>query len=133
VLVVDDNADAANSLSMLLVFLGHATKVACSAKEALTCVEGFMPEVGLLDLGLPEMNGYELAKQLRAISKLNGIRLIAFTGYGQAEDHQRTRAAGFDDHLVKPVDLAKLERTMAGTTAVGPSGSRTDSSNEEWA
>lgn len=114
VLVVDDNADAANSLSMLLTLQGHHTRVAYGAKEALGCVESFMPDVGLLDIGLPETNGYELAKKLRAISSLNGMRLVALTGYGQAEDHQRTRAAGFDAHLVKPVDLDKLERALAG-------------------
>lgn len=94
--------------------------MAYSAKEALTCVEAFGPDVCLLDIGLPEMNGYELAKELRAIGTLNGMRLIALTGYGQAEDHQRTRAAGFDGHLVKPVDLAKLERTLAGISADAP-------------
>ena len=132
VLVVDDNADAANSLSTLLMYQGHHTQVAYSAKQALTCVEAFRPDVGLLDIGLPEMNGYELAKQLRAISRLNGMRLIALTGYGQAEDLQRSRGAGFDAHLVKPVDLAKLERALAGTTAAGRTGSGVDSSNEEW-
>ena len=122
VLVVDDNADAANSLSTLLMFQGHHTQVAYSAKEALACVESFRPDVGLLDIGLPEMNGYELAKKLRAISSLNGMRLIALTGYGQAEDYQRTREAGFDDHLVRPVDLVTLERALAGITARHPLG-----------
>lgn len=119
VLVVDDNADAANSLSMLLMFQGHHTQVAYSAKEALACVESFRPDVGLLDIGLPEMNGYELAKRLRATSSLNGMRLVALTGYGQVEDHRHARAAGFDAHLVKPVDLDKLERALAG---VAPGG-----------
>jgi CheY-like chemotaxis protein len=132
VLVVDDNVDAADSLSMLLMLQGHHTQVAYSAKEALTCVEVFRPDVALLDIGLPEMNGYELTKKLRAISSLNGVRLVALTGYGQAEDYQRTRAAGFDDHLVKPVDLAKLERALAGMIAAGSSGSVADSSSEEW-
>lgn len=117
VLVVDDNADAANSLSMLLIFQGHPTQVAYSAKQALTCVETFRPDVALLDIGLPEMNGYELAEKLRTMSSLDGVRLIALTGYGQAEDQQCARAAGFDAHLVKPVDLAKLERALAGIGA----------------
>ena len=119
VLVVDDNADAADSLSTLLMFQGHQTQVAYSAKEALRCVETFTPDVGLLDIGLPDMNGYDLAKKLRAIAGLNKMRLVALTGYGRAEDHQRTREAGFDDHLVKPVDLAKLERALAGISSVG--------------
>ena len=131
VLVVDDNADAANSLSMLLIHQGHHTHVAYSAKEALTCVESFRPDVALLDIGLPEMNGYELAKHLRATSSLNGMRLLALSGYGQAEDHQRARAAGFDDHLVKPVNLDKLERALAGVTALGAPGSAVAGSNDE--
>jgi CheY-like chemotaxis protein/two-component sensor histidine kinase len=126
VLVVDDNADSADSLSMLLTFQGHQTQVAYSAKEALICAETFRPEVGLLDIGLPEMNGYELAKKLRAIPGLKGVRLVALTGYGQAEDYQQTRAAGFNDHLVKPVDLVKLERVLAGLPRNG-----TDTSNDE--
>jgi CheY-like chemotaxis protein len=94
------------------------------------CVESFRPDVALLDIGLPEMNGYELAKRLRAISPLNGVRLVALTGYGQAEDHQRTRVVGFDEHLVKPVDLAKLERALAGSSA-DPSASAGESTVQE--
>jgi PAS domain S-box-containing protein len=114
ILVVDDNADAADSLSVLLTFEGHETQVAYSAKDALALVETFKPDVALLDIGLPEMNGYELAERLRANPRLNGMRLVALTGYGQAEDFERTHEAGFDGHLVKPVDLAKLERALAG-------------------
>ena len=131
VLIVDDNADAADSLSMLLMLQGHKTQVAYSAKEALTCVEMFRPDVALLDIGLPEMNGYELAKELRTIFRLQGVRLVALTGYGQSEDYRRARVAGFDDHLVKPVDLAKLERTLAGANAASPSGRGGDGSGEE--
>jgi CheY-like chemotaxis protein len=118
VLIVDDNVDAANSLSMLLAFRGHETQVAYGAKEALSLIETFLPHVGLLDIGLPEMNGYELATRLRAMPRLNGLRLVALTGYGQAEDSQRAHAAGFNDHLVKPVDLAALERALAGLPAL---------------
>ena len=131
VLVVDDNADAADSLSMLLLLQGHQTQVAYSAKEALARVEVFRPDVALVDIGLPEMNGYELAKKLRATSSLNGVRLVALTGYGQAEDYERSRAAGFDDHLVKPVALAKLERALAGIGAAGPAASTGECSGEE--
>jgi CheY-like chemotaxis protein len=79
--------------------------------------------VALLDLGLPEMSGYELAARLRAMPRLNRIRLVAVTGYGQAEDRQRTQAAGFDDHLIKPVDLQALESTLAGISAAKSSES----------
>lgn len=100
---------------MLLSFEGHTTQVAYGGKEALACVEGFRPEVGLLDIGLPEMNGYELAQRLRALPVLTGMQLIALTGYGQPDDRERALAAGFDDHLVKPVDPRVLERTLAGS------------------
>jgi CheY-like chemotaxis protein len=123
VLIVDDNADAADSLAMLLKFHGHETYVAYSAKEALAHLESFKPDVGLLDIGLPQMDGYELSKQLRAMPQLSALRLIALTGYGQLEDRQRARAAGFDDHLVKPVDLPALERAFAGIPPGGSFGS----------
>jgi signal transduction histidine kinase/ActR/RegA family two-component response regulator len=113
ILIVDDNADAASSLAMLLRMQGHETHTARSGKEALERIQSFKPDVALLDLGLPETDGYELAHQLRASPNLNGIRLVALTGYGRAEDRRRTHAAGFDDHLVKPVDLTMLERTLA--------------------
>ena len=112
VLVVDDNADAAESLAMLLDLQGHATRVVLSGREALETVEAFAPDVALLDLGLPKLDGYELATRLRAMPQLRGIRLVALTGYGRSEDRQRTQAAGFDDHLVKPVDLATLTRAL---------------------
>ena len=114
VLVVDDNVDAANSLAMLLGVEGHEAQVAYGSREALERIESFQPDVALLDIGLPEINGYELARRLRVLPQLEGLRLVALTGYGQPEDHERTRAAGFDDHLVKPVDTSTLERTLAG-------------------
>jgi PAS domain S-box-containing protein len=113
VLIVDDNVDAANSLALLLGLGGHETQVAYGGREALERVEAFQPEVVLLDIGLPEMDGYELAGHLRAMPQSNGFRLIALTGYGQSDDHQHALAAGFDDHLTKPVDLPTLERTLA--------------------
>ncbi len=114
VLIVDDNVDAANALSMLLSAQGHEAQVAYSAQEALARSEEFKPDIGILDIGLPEISGYELAKQLRAKPQFKELRLVALTGYGQAEDRQRALSAGFDDHLVKPVEMAALERTLAG-------------------
>jgi signal transduction histidine kinase/CheY-like chemotaxis protein len=113
VLVVDDNRDAADSLSMLLAMQGHISEVAYSGDEAIQCAEIFRPDVALLDIGLPGMNGYELAQRLRAMPNLESIRLIAITGYGQVEDHQRSRAAGFDAHMVKPVDHSSLQQSLA--------------------
>jgi CheY-like chemotaxis protein len=94
--------------------LGSPERWPQSLKTTLERIESFQPDVALLDIGLPEINGYELAQRLRVLPQLEGLRLVALTGYGQPEDHERTRAAGFDDHLVKPVDTSTLERTLAG-------------------
>ena len=117
VLVVDDNADAANTLAMLLNLDGHEVRAVYSARTALDEVRGFEPDVVLLDIGLPEMDGYEVARRIREQSAFAGLRLVALTGYGQTEDRQRTRAAGFDDHLVKPVDMKALQEALARTTS----------------
>ncbi|MGH8217906.1 MAG: PAS domain S-box protein [Steroidobacteraceae bacterium] len=115
VIVVDDNADAADSLALLLQAVGHDAEAVHSSREALERIKSFKPEIALLDIGLPEIDGYELAKHLRAGREFSGLRLVAVTGYGRAEDRQRACAAGFDDHLVKPVDLQSLERVLAAT------------------
>jgi len=112
ILIVDDNADAANSLSELLKMDGHTTQPVFSAEDALSNAESFAPDVVLLDIGLPRIDGYEVARRLRLIS-LTGPTLVALTGYGQAEDRERAEAAGFDAHLVKPVDLAALTKLLA--------------------
>jgi PAS domain S-box-containing protein len=114
VLVVDDNVDAAASLALLLMLDGHETEAVNSAHAALEFAKSFKPDVVLLDIGLPEMDGYEVALRLRKLAELNGVRLIALTGYGQSEDRERARAVGFDDHLVKPVEFQALERALAG-------------------
>ena len=113
ILVVDDNVDAATSLSELLKMDGHQTQPAFSAEEALSLAQSFTPDVVLLDIGLPRMNGYEVARRLRHSLLRKGVTLIALTGYGQAEDRERAQAAGFDAHLVKPVDLAALTKLLA--------------------
>jgi PAS domain S-box-containing protein len=115
VLVVDDNADAANTLAMLLGLDGHEVRAVYSANAALDAAQAFEPDVVLLDIGLPEMDGYEVARRIREQPALAGLRLVALTGYGQTEDKQRTRAAGFDDHLVKPVEMRALQEAMART------------------
>lgn len=105
ILVVDDNEDGAEMLAAVLAARGHDTRVAHDGPEALRMAGHFKPEVAFLDIGLPVMDGYELAARLRDLPELGDIRLIAVTGYGQESDRQRTRAAGFQHHLVKPVDL----------------------------
>ncbi len=122
ILIVDDNADAANSLSELLKMDGHETLPAFSAEEALSFADVFNPEIVLLDIGLPRMDGYEVAKRLRLSPLHSRTTLIALTGYGQQEDLDRAQAAGFDAHLVKPVDLACPHEIVVTVT----SGTRRD-------
>ncbi|WP_235217127.1 ATP-binding response regulator [Archangium violaceum] len=112
VLVVDDNRDAADILSESLELLGCETQVAYDGPSALRMAETFRPEVALLDIGLPVMDGYELARLLRERHASRGIRLVAVTGYGQASDRQQSKEAGFDAHLVKPLDLDVLESLL---------------------
>jgi CheY-like chemotaxis protein len=108
VLIVDDNEDAARMLADAVSALGHDTRVAHDGPSALTAVQGFTPEVALLDIGLPVMDGYELGRQLREEQRLKGLRLVAITGYGQPSDSLRSHDSGFDAHLVKPVNFAGL-------------------------
>jgi signal transduction histidine kinase/CheY-like chemotaxis protein len=109
ILVVDDNPDAAQLLADSLQALGHRTRVVFDGPSALDAAAEFAPDVALLDLGLPVMDGFEVAQRLRALPQLGGVQLVAITGYGQEIDRQRTREAGFDEHMVKPVDLDRLE------------------------
>ena len=108
ILVVDDNEDSANSLAKLLEFEGHNVEIAYGARRALDCAEVFQPDVVVLDIGLPEMDGYEVAAVLRAKKETQAATLIALTGYGQEKDRERAKQAGFDHHFVKPLDTAKL-------------------------
>ena len=113
VLIVDDNEDAANSLAMILKLGGHETASVYTAVDALQRAADFRPDVVLLDIGLPGMDGYEVAQKMRELPGLRDIRLVAVTGYGRSDDRLRARDAGFDDHLTKPVEFAVLERTLA--------------------
>jgi PAS domain S-box-containing protein len=112
VLIVDDNVDAANILAKLLSLKGHVVHAVHDGAAALQAVEVFAPAVVLLDIGLPEMDGYEVARRIRARPDGAHMLLVAVTGWGQHEDKQRAAAAGFDHHLTKPVDLASLERLL---------------------
>ena len=111
-LVVDDNVDAAEMLAAALTAKGYQTRIAHDGPAALIAAEAFRPAVAFLDLGLPVMDGYELASRLLNIGHLGPIRLIAVTGYGQESDRRRTRQAGFHSHLVKPVDLKAVEDAL---------------------
>jgi PAS domain S-box-containing protein len=109
VLIVDDNVDAAASLSLLLQLGGHTTRVAHSGPEALRVAAEFKPDIVLLDLGLPGMNGYEVARAIRARPELGRPFLAAVTGWGAPEDRLKSKESGFDEHLTKPVDISMIE------------------------
>jgi PAS domain S-box-containing protein len=119
VLVVDDNADGAESLAMLLQFDGHETLMAHDGREAIEAAERLRPDVILLDIGLPGMNGYEVCRRIRSTTWGSGIAIVALTGWGQEEDRTRSREAGFDTHMVKPVDHEALTRLLASIPASG--------------
>jgi PAS domain S-box-containing protein len=111
ILVVDDNRDAAESLELVLRHLGAQVRVAYCGREALDCVDEEMPAVVLLDIGMPEMNGYEVARELRSRHGA-ALRLVALSGWGQEVDRARGRAAGFDQHLIKPADIDTLRALL---------------------
>ena len=113
VLVVDDNHDAADSLGMLLQFLGAEVMVVHDGHAALAAIKRFHPAVVLLDLGMPGMNGLEVARRMREDPSAGGVTLVALTGWGQREDRRRTTEAGFDYHLVKPADVGTLQSILS--------------------
>jgi two-component system CheB/CheR fusion protein len=112
-LVVDDNVDHADSVAAVLRLFGHDVRVAYSGLTALQAAEKYEPHVIMLDIGLPDMTGYEVAQRLRRDPHLKPVTLIAASGYGQEVDRQRSEAAGFDLHLVKPIDPEVLEDALA--------------------
>ena len=109
VLVVDDNVDAAKSLALLLEMTGHEVMLAYDGIHAVDLAKSFQPEFVLLDIGLPGLDGYGVAKQIRLQDALKDTVLVALTGYGQDSDRQRSQAAGFDHHLTKPADFDEIE------------------------
>ncbi len=113
ILVVDDNKDSADTLAMLLRVAGHEVHAAHSGSTALEAARTFIPNVVLLDIGLPGMDGLEVARHLRGDLRLSETLLVAVTGYGHDEDRRRSQDAGFNAHLVKPVDLAALNKVLA--------------------
>jgi two-component system CheB/CheR fusion protein len=121
ILVVDDNRDSATTMADYLRMHGHDVSVAFDGPEALVQAEHERPDVVLLDIGLPGMDGYEIADRLRNETAARGLTLIAMTGYGQPEDRERARAAGFDHHLTKPVDLKELQSLLQGSLLPGAS------------
>lgn len=113
VLVVDDNEDAAESLAALLCLFGHEAAVAYDGEQSLALAAEFKPEIVLLDLGMPRMDGHEVARRMRREPWGASLRIIALSGFGSATDVARSRAAGCDSHLVKPVSPTDLEDVLA--------------------
>jgi PAS domain S-box-containing protein len=113
VLVVDDSADAADSLTMLLELEGHEVSTAYSAAAGLETAERVQPDIAFIDIGLPQMDGYEVARRLRASERCRAVRLVALTGYGQPDDRDEAYRAGFDHHLVKPADWEAVGAILA--------------------
>ena len=107
VLVVDDNEDAANSLATLLEVMGYEVKTAYDGPEAIEAADAFMPAVALLDIGLPRLSGYDIARHVRE-RRGREVLLVAITGWGQEDDRRRAREAGFDHHFTKPADFEVL-------------------------
>jgi two-component system CheB/CheR fusion protein len=112
VLIVEDNVDSRNLLRELLQMDGFEVLVAEDGTSGLRAIEGQRPDVALIDIGLPGISGYEVAKSVRTKLGNDQIQLVALTGYGRAEDRRAVRAAGFDEHLVKPLDLDELHRVL---------------------
>jgi PAS domain S-box-containing protein len=115
ILLVDDNVDAVESMGKLLSLGLHSTRIAHSGADALKIAAEFQPDIAFLDIGMPVMNGYELAHELRALPGLDRVKLVALTGWGGEDDRKRTSAAGFDGHLTKPADLDAVEELLIKT------------------
>jgi CheY-like chemotaxis protein len=113
VLVVDDNLDAAQMMAAFLEMSGHRTAMANTGRDALLEAHRFQPDVVLLDIGLPDISGYEVAREIRALPGAGAATVIAVTGWGQSEDLRRAREAGIDFHVVKPADPEELLRLLA--------------------
>jgi CheY-like chemotaxis protein len=115
IMIVDDNVDALEMLAMLVEGDGHEVVTARDGAAALELAASWKPDVVLLDIGMPDMDGYQIAHHMKQEPRLSRTRLIALTGYGGEEDIRKSRAAGFDHHLVKPVDHALLRQLLART------------------
>ena len=124
VLVVDDNEDAADSLATLLGVLGYTVRVAYDGPDAIVAADEFRPDAALLDIGLPKLSGYDIARHMRS-TRGEGVLLVAITGWGQEDDRRRARDAGFDHHFTKPADfdllMALLEQELRHRRAANPS------------
>jgi two-component system CheB/CheR fusion protein len=113
--LIDDNVDLTSTMSALLRLSGHEVTVCCDGPSGLEAAAEMQPDIVLIDIGLPGMDGYEVAGRLRQMPHFERTMLVAITGYGQAEDRRRAREAGFDHHLVKPVFFEALQQLLGGS------------------
>jgi CheY-like chemotaxis protein len=113
VLIVDDHIDSAELLAALLEVDGHSVQMAHDGRAALSAARAFGPDFVLLDIGLPGLDGYDVIQELRGMPGVAEATIVATTGYGREEDRTRCLAAGFDEHLTKPVDLARIQRILS--------------------
>ncbi|HVC93687.1 MAG TPA: response regulator, partial [Pirellulales bacterium] len=119
VLVVDDNKDAASSLAMMLKIMGNEVRTAHDGLEGVETAAAFRPDMILMDIGMPKLNGYDACRRIREQPWAKNVVLVALTGWGQEEDRRRSSEAGFNVHLVKPVDLDALRKLLASREAPG--------------
>lgn len=119
-LIVDDNRDAAESLGMMLSLLGNEVRLAEDGEESIQAARAFLPDLILMDIGMPRVNGLDATRMIREEPWGAGVTIIALTGWGQDADRQRSKEAGCDGHLVKPVDLDELQRLMMSTDSGAP-------------
>lgn len=111
--IAEDGRDSAESLGMLLTMMGHEVRVAYDGQEAMTVAENFRPDVMILDVGMPKLNGYDAARRVRDRAWGRRVLLVAMTGWGRAEDRRRSEESGFDRHFIKPADIAALQELLA--------------------
>jgi len=119
VLIVEDNADSALGFGEVVRLLGHEVEVTFDGPRALLAAQRFKPTIALIDIGLPVMDGYEVARRLRENEELGNLKLVAVTGYGEEANRAMSLAAGFDMHTVKPVELESLRRLLANSHLIG--------------
>lgn len=112
ILVVDDNQASAQTLGWMLEMMGHEYKLALNGVEALKAAPEYVPDLVLLDLGLPDINGYDVCRKLRAMPELSNVRIVAQTGWGEDKCGGKTQDAGFDRHLVKPIEIEVLQQVL---------------------
>jgi CheY-like chemotaxis protein len=133
ILIIDDNTDAAELLGDTLRALGHSTLIAFDGPRALEIAPQFRPEVALVDLGLPVMDGFDVARALTLLPQTANTVLVAVTGYAQESDRERAREAGFDEHLVKPIDVERLDTWLRQRLATTPSAANVEVPSAEGA